>query len=389
MGRFIQKGTLEELNAFLTRFYLKEFIANGRSKIKFVTGSQGSGKSYFLTLSEKDALACGYLVVSLDGREVPLYDFKEIYSSILHKIDLNTVIQRWADKVIEYCGYRPEDIPEGALFLNYLASRGETDGLTRRKIRKALNEMFLNSSSCDGNYALACSMLTSSRLGYPLFPEGSEKTLFSWLYGEKELKMSEIRLAGLAPFKITKVNARRMFRSLVEVLKKAGYKGLCVYIDNFDSLLNLSGLDTIHYTKMRREDTYEIIRELIDSIDSMHNVFFVFAFAKVLFEDEDHGIKSYQALWMRIQNEIIGTKFNCFADTIDLDRFESFFFDAGVLRVIYDNFRKVYGVSDVAPVSDETLLSLKRKARDSSCGVLSLLEEEVKKEQRTEEGDSL
>ncbi|MEG0216363.1 MAG: hypothetical protein RR685_09575, partial [Hungatella sp.] len=32
------------------------------------------------------------------------------------------------------------------------------------------------------------------------------------------------------------------------------------------------------------------------------------------------GIKSYQALWMRIQNEIIGERFNRFTDMVDLDR---------------------------------------------------------------------
>lgn len=31
-------------------------------------------------------------------------------------------------------------------------------------------------------------------------------------------------------------------------------------------------------------------------------------------------LKSYQALWMRIQNEIEGARFNRFADIVDLDR---------------------------------------------------------------------
>jgi hypothetical protein len=37
-------------------------------------------------------------------------------------------------------------------------------------------------------------------------------------------------------------------------------------------------------------------------------------------DDDVRGLKSYQALWMRIQNEIEGKRFNRFADIVDLDR---------------------------------------------------------------------
>ncbi len=37
-------------------------------------------------------------------------------------------------------------------------------------------------------------------------------------------------------------------------------------------------------------------------------------------DDDRWGLKSYPALWMRIQNEIEGERFNRFADIVDLDR---------------------------------------------------------------------
>lgn len=378
MSRFIKKGTLEELNSFLTRYYLEEFVAEGRSKIKFVTGSSGSGKSYFLKLSKLDARKLGYVEVSLSAMTTPLYDFKEIYAAVFAKVDLDECLSRCASRVIEGCGYDPKSIPPGTRFLDYLSTIGEADGITRRAIRRELKGMFLDSPVCDNNFALACSMIVSSKLGCPLLDEETVNTLYAWMRGDKELKMSAIRLAGLAPIKINKTNARHMLRSLTEVLKQGGYKGLAIYIDDLDSLLNRSGLDSVRYTKMRREDTYEIIRELIDSIDSMRNIFFVFAFDRALLDDEALGIKSYQALWMRIQNEISGSKFNCFADILDLNRFASFFFDVLVLRAIYDSFFKAHAPEGAEPIiSDDELLSIKSKTKDGSCGVLSLLEKEA------------
>ena len=85
-------------------------------------------------------------------------------------------------------------------------------------------------------------------------------------------------------------------------------------------LLSRSSLELIHYTKLKREDTYESIRQLIDDIDSLKNIMFVFAFDRELLDNDNAGIKSYQALWMRIQNEIISRRFNRFTDIVDMDR---------------------------------------------------------------------
>jgi hypothetical protein len=100
----------------------------------------------------------------------------------------------------------------------------------------------------------------------------------------------------------------------------AGFSGLVVGIDNMEILAGASSLEDIRYTKMRREDAYESIRELIDEIDTLSHTMFVFAFNRDLIEDETAGLKSYQALWMRIQNEIESRRFNRFSDIIDLDK---------------------------------------------------------------------
>jgi len=49
---------------------------------------------------------------------------------------------------------------------------------------------------------------------------------------------------------------------------------------------------------------------------------FIFAFGRKLIDDENSGLKSYQALWMRIQNEVEGERFNYFTDIVDTDKLE-------------------------------------------------------------------
>jgi hypothetical protein len=58
---------------------------------------------------------------------------------------------------------------------------------------------------------------------------------------------------------------------------------------------------------------------------------FFFAFDRVLLDDERAGLKSYQALWMRMQNEIVSSRFNKFSDFYDMDKFADNFYDTGIL----------------------------------------------------------
>jgi hypothetical protein len=108
----------------------------------------------------------------------------------------------------------------------------------------------------------------------------------------------------------------------LEVVRIAGFAGIAVAVDDLEMLIETSVLEEVRYTKMRREDAYESIRELIDGIDTLGCFMIVFAMDRSLLEDETKGLKSYQALWMRIQNEISSDKVNRFADIIDLDKVE-------------------------------------------------------------------
>ncbi len=300
--------------------YLANYLARGGSKIKFVTGRTGSGKTHFLEILAMEAEKMGYISVSLSARQIWLHDFKEIYIAILHQVRLLERLQFCSHEVIRQLGYEPEIIPEGINFADYLSSQGQLDPLTKREIRQQLDSFFLANPLIDNNFAVACALLTGGILGHPMLEEANRKLLMLWLEGSREAKLSSLRRLGLSPSKITKYNARHMLRSLVEVCCLAGFKGLVISIDNMEVLVSANSEETIRYTRLKREDAYESIRELIDEIDTLKHTMFVFSFDRSLMDDDVKGPKSYQALWMRIQNEIESQRFNRFADIVDLDR---------------------------------------------------------------------
>ncbi len=307
------------LSDFWTKHYLEEYIKEGGSKIKFVTGRPGSGKSFFLRIMKEEAEKRNYLTASFSATEVWLHDFKEIYLEILEQCDILQCLHKCAEKIVLSMGYEPSEIEEGQTFLDMLSSRGAGDAITKREIRMQLRSMFLQNPLLDNNFAIACSLLTGSILGHPILEQQNQELLLGWLSGDKTVKLSLLRALGLSPSRITKFNARHMLRSLAEVIRLGGHSGLLVLIDDLEILQSKSGMDGIHYTKLRREDTYESIRQLIDDIDSLRGIFFIFAFDRILIDNDNAGLASYQALWMRIQNEIVGERFNRFTDIADMD----------------------------------------------------------------------
>lgn len=362
------------LTDFWTEKYLREYIPNGGSKIKFITGRTGSGKTHFLQLMASIAREEGYKTVQFSAKNIWMHDFKEIYVEIFHQCSIMDCLKNISQHLIQEMGFDCGDIPEGMKFIDYLSKNHSIDALTKREIRSQLREIFLDNPMLDNNFALACSMLTGSILGYPVLEEQNKELLLLWLSGDRNVKLSQLRALGFYPSRITKYNARHMLRSLAEVVHMGGYSGLFITVDNLEILVSRSSLEPVHYTKMKREDTYESIRQLIDDIDSMKNLMFVYAFDRELLDNENAGLKSYQALWMRIQNEIVGERFNRFADMVDLDRFAAQEYSPDVIVAISESLAAMQKSFSAAPIDHETAKEITDQARTGAVGIPKLIQ---------------
>lgn len=363
---------------FLTDFwqekYLREYIRNGGSKIKFITGRPGSGKTHFLHLITAIAQKENYKTVRFSAKNIWMHDFKELYVEVFRQCNILECLEAISRHLIQEMGFDYRDIPAGMKFIDYLSLNGMGDALNKREIRAQLRQIFLDNPMLDNNFALACSMLTGSILGYPVLEDQNRELLLAWLEGDRSIKLSQLRALDFYPSRITKYNARHMLRSLSELIRAGGYSGLFIAIDSLEILTSRSSLEPVHYTKMKREDTYESIRQLIDDIDSMRNIMFVYAFDRELIDNENAGLKSYQALWMRIQNEIVGERFNRFADMVDLDRLAAQEYTPDVVVSISESLANLQKNTPLSPLSRESAEKLLSQARTGAIGIPQLIQ---------------
>ena len=100
---------------FLTRFweekYLKEYIRDGGSKIKFITGRPGSGKTYFLQQMTNLAQQENYKTVWFSAKDIWMHDFKEIYVEIFPQCDILECLEKISHTLIADMGIDYRDIP--------------------------------------------------------------------------------------------------------------------------------------------------------------------------------------------------------------------------------------------------------------------------------------
>lgn len=322
---------LDSLTGFLRDQYLDAYIPLGGSKIKFATGRPGCGKTHFAQVMLEQAETLGFMTVSFSAKSVWLHDFREIYLQILNQCGIERVLRDCADQITRELGYDPAQIGAGQKLMDYLSERGEGDAISKGEIRNALRRFFTRNPMLDSCFAACCSLLTGDLLGHPTLEPASRELILAFMGGDKSVRPAQLRALGLSPNSVTRYNARHLLRSLAEVVHLGGHPGLLIVIDDMEALLNRAQSEVIRYTKLRREDTYESIRQLIDDIDSMRYVMFLMCFDRTLMDDESYGMKSYQALWMRIQSEVVSTRFNRFADIIDLDRYADEYYTAPVL----------------------------------------------------------
>ena len=380
---------LDSLTGFLRDQYLTSYIPQGGSKLKFITGRPGSGKTHLA----RELLACAeenrYLTVSFSARDIWLHDFRDIYLEILKQCGIERVLAGCAEQIVREMGHDPAQIAPNQTFIDYLSERGEGDPLSKSEIRSLLRTYFTKNPLLDNNFAYCCSLLTGGLLGHPVLEASNRELLLAFLHGDKSVKLSHLRALGFSPNRVTKYNARYLLRSLSEVIHLAGYAGLMVVVDDTEQLLSRSAGEAIRYTRLRREDAYESIRQLIDDIDQMRYLFFAFCFDRELMDNENYGLKSYQALWMRIQNEVVSSRFNRFADIIDMDRYADEAYTPEVLVTMSERLCRVLGAPETAaispadtgiactPITEDTAEELIRRANFGGLGLPYLVNRAV------------
>lgn len=254
-----------------------------RGLIRFLSGSWGSGKTHFLRQLGQEALAadCALALVELNAGETPFNRFDRVFFRILAQIRLPQT---------EY----GNESRLGRFLQTCLCKLGgDMSALSESGLKQA-EATLLHATELDIDFSkmlLAYGTTFLSGSGDSHLKARERAEILQWFQGAGPFTVFR-RQYGVSKM-IDRQNARAMLESLIHLVRLMGFQGLVILLDEAEqacSLMRKSVLREAHNTLLA----------LLNQIDSLPGIFWVYATTPDFFHDPRYGIVSYGALLGRI-----------------------------------------------------------------------------------------
>jgi hypothetical protein len=260
-------------------------------RIRFVSGTWGSGKTHFLRLLREAAFDARHLVASveLDKDEAPLNKLERVFYRIAQSI---TSPEMYADNDLDRVDPLGE-VLRRALFVSVDEDPSGSAVVTQPGLRHA-QEALYGAPNLDADFRRIVDgywRTFASDAGDAVALEERRALALSWFKAEGSL--TPYRAAFSVHKMINRSNARVMLQSLARIARHLDYEGLVLLLDEGE----------LSTSVMRRADVraaHNNLRHLIDGIQDNHGLFAVYAATPDFFLNPDYGIVTYGALAQRV-----------------------------------------------------------------------------------------
>lgn len=255
-------------------------------KIRFISGSWGSGKTHFFRLLTEEAFEAGYLVstVELSAQESPFNKFERVLFAIVRNIatppDANNPQQAQAapfGEVLRLALHEEAgddaDLAAAVTRLDERLFADQRIDVDVKRVVRAYWETFIGEST---DVAVL---------------EERRGKLLQWFAGEAN--KSEFRKEFGVQKLVNKENARVILSSLVALVQMLGHKGLLILFDESEmthSTMSRSNLKQAHNNLLH----------LLNEVGEIPGLILVYAAVPEFFTDPKTGIRIYGALAARI-----------------------------------------------------------------------------------------
>lgn len=261
--------------------------ASTRGKIRFVSGSWGSGKTHFLRLLREEAFKARYLVstVELSNDSTPFNKFEQVFFDIIRNITSPEMDRE--DRLDSAAPFG--DVLRQAL----LQAPSEADETISPQRLQMMREKLFAADGIDIDFRRVVAQFWETFLpegGDPATLENTRGRLLQWFAGEGTAGM--YRPQGVQKI-VNRANARLMLQSLSRFVTHINYRGLVILFDEAER----------SYSTMRKSNlkqAHNNLLHLINSIDESDGLFLIYATTPDFYMDERHGIVTYGALAQRI-----------------------------------------------------------------------------------------
>ena len=275
----IHVGRNEELRSFVRDI---DNIVDGGTSFRFVIGEYGSGKTFFLSLVRSIALEKGLVTVNAD-----LSPTKRLHGA--------GQVRPLLSELISTISTRTKS--DGSALVNILekfisVAREEANG-KGCNVSIVIGEMLEELKEYPTGYTFT-KIIGKYWEAYESGDDELKSHALKWLRAEYSTKMDAIRELGVRDIinDTSFFNTLRLFSVLV---KKAGYKGLLVCLDEMVNLYKITNT-------VSRKANYEEILSILNTTlqGNISSIGFIMCGTPEFMTDGNRGLYSYEALRSRL-----------------------------------------------------------------------------------------
>ncbi len=290
--------------SFLEHTYLAGFIVGGGSSIKF--GVPLGDESRRETFDQLDRVASshGCLSVRVDASITRFHMIDQVFFAMARQIPWQWLAGNYLLDQARQEGYRiPADLGES--LLRGLAAENDTDAdMLLTELRGRLSRTVYRDRSMAKDFRVAMMQLCIAELLGGEEGAARRTAVIEWITGENR------RIGAVKPYgifsRISRNNARFLIESLFSWVRSAGCNGTIALLDTAQLTVPKRPESGVFYTKAALLDSYEVLRQFIDSTDRLDGALIVVAPSPEFLDLEagSRGMGAYEALKFRVYDEV-------------------------------------------------------------------------------------
>ncbi|MGI8915418.1 MAG: BREX system ATP-binding domain-containing protein [Chloroflexota bacterium] len=296
--------TPEEWLTIGQREYLAGFVRDGGAAVKVLVPADDPSRQALLDGLQALSGEAGYFFAAVNGETARLHMIDKLFHAVAQQIPWEALTQAFLRRLFGEQGLKLPAEPEGATLAAIAALNEYPELLFRREVSRWLDRAILQDYQMSREFRLAMLQLCEAHLE-PTNDPGLEQSIKAWLGGELRL-LSTVKRAQIYQ-RVARHNARHMLDSLVHWLTLAGHSGLVLTLDVSRYAQTVRPADRtngLYYTSANAMDAYEVVRQFIDAADELERCFIAVVAGQEFLHDDRRGLRSYQALYLRVADEV-------------------------------------------------------------------------------------
>ena len=288
----------------IEREYLGDFTPEGGAAVKFVVPDSEESRRQVREGLQAAAERNHFQFASVDAVVTRIHLIDRLFHEVARQVDWDSLICSFLARLFAENGLKLPG-PRDEFTLSALAgSNDRPDPLFRGEVHDLIRNNLYRDYAMTQEFRFAMISLCRGQLE-PNENPGLAGAIKEWLRGE--LRLASALKGALIFQKIARHNARHMLFSLAHWLKRAGKGGFVLVLDisRYSDARRPADRDGgLYYSIATTFDVYEVLRQLIDGTDELEYGFVCVIADPLFLSDDRRGLRAYQALYMRIADEV-------------------------------------------------------------------------------------